>query len=168
MKKELKDFLNTTYKMKSLIRYNNTPRLVDESIAEHQYFVALIVYKLYDDYKFDMKIALQMSLFHDIPEIMLSDVPSNTKRMFPEISDALRKNQKKASDMIDSTMTPLIEDYENLATDEALVVHLADILSIIQYTTQEVHLGNRYMEPILKSTTEMIEDLFKKMEGIKR
>lgn len=166
--RELNKFLTETYKLKSIIRYNNTPHLVNESIAEHQYFVALIVYKLYDKYNFDLYIALKMALFHDIPEIFLSDTPHNTKTMFPKIAAAAKDSQKIASDMIDPSMTPLVEDYEHQKTIEARIVRIADILSVIQYTKQEVKLGNKYMSKIYDDTKKYLNKLYEKIKEYER
>ena len=167
-KNQMMRFLSETYKLKTLIRYNNTPRIGNESIAEHMYFCALIVYKLYDEFKFDLHIAIRMALFHDIPEIYLSDMPHNTKSAFPEIASAVKNSQKAASDMLDPTMTPLIEDYENQGTIEAKIVRLADLLSILQYTGQESKLGNQYMTKIFKEMKPLVDKQFKMLEGCKR
>lgn len=166
--KKFRAFLETIYKLKTLIRYNNTPRIMNESVAEHMYFVAMIVYRLYDDYDFDLYIALRMSLFHDIPEVHLSDMPNNTKEMFPEIAAAVKKSQKSASDMIDSAMTPLVEDYENQSTKEAKIVKMADILSILQYTGQEKNLGNEYMRKIYNRVVTIADKCFDEIEVYKR
>ena len=167
-KSQMIKYLSETYKLKTLIRYNNTPRIENESIAEHMYFVILIVYKLYDEYRFDLHIAMRMALFHDIPEIYLSDMPNNTKTLFPEIAVAVRNNQRAASNMLDSTMTPFIEDYENQKTIEAKVVKLADLLSILQYTGQEAKLGNQYMKHIYNQVTVEVDDHLAKIKEYKR
>jgi len=165
---QMMKFLSETYKLKTLIRYNNTPRLVKESVAEHSYFVTLTVYKLYDVYKFDLLIALKMALFHDVPEIYLSDMPNNTKITFPEIAAAVKNSYPSASDMLDPTMTPLIDDYENQKTLEAKIVKLADILSILQYTRQEVKLGNQYMKTIYDGTQKIANKIYKQLEEYQR
>ena len=161
-------FLSETYRLKTLIRYNNTPRIENESVAEHMYFVAIIVYKLYDVFDFDLHIALRMALFHDIPEIYLSDMPNNTKSMFPGIAKSVKQCQNAASDMLDPTMTPLIDDYENQKTLEARIVKLADLMSILQYTRQESKLGNEYMERIFKEVKPLVDKQFKKLEEQRR
>jgi putative hydrolase of HD superfamily len=167
-KKEMDKFLNETYKLKSLMRYNTTPRLVNESIAEHMFFVTIIVHKLYDYYSFDLHIAMKMAVFHDIPEIFLSDVPYSTKVMFPEIGKIFKKHSKQASDMLDPSITPIIEMYEKQDTLEARIVKFADVLSIIQYTRQEVMLGNMYMKVIYEETQEIIEDMVEALKEHKR
>ncbi|NJR72716.1 MAG: HD domain-containing protein [Scytonema sp. CRU_2_7] len=163
-KKTIEKFLEETYHLKTLIRYNNTPRLLNESIAEHMYYVALIVYKLYEFYTFDLSVALKIALFHDIPEIYLSDMPSNTKKMFPEMKKAVQDNQKKASDLIDPTMTPFIEQYETQSSSEAKIVKLADLLSVIQYTSVEASLGNKYMDRICKSTKILVDEMYTQID----
>ena len=164
MQKKMEEFLIQTYRLKTLIRYNNTPRIVNESIAEHMYYVTLIVYKLYEHYKFDLPVAMKMALFHDIPEIFLSDIPNDTKTMFPEMGELSRKNAEKASNMIDPTMTPFIVEYENQKNTESKIVKLADVLSVLQYTQQEAKLGNKYMEKIHKLTKDMLTGLYSDLE----
>ncbi len=160
---KLETFLENTYNLKTLIRYNNTPRILHESIAEHMYFVALTVYELYHIYTFDLLVALKMALFHDIPEIFLSDIPSNTKKMFPDMEEVSRKNQEKAINLIDSTMSPFVDSYEHQNTFEAKIVKLADILSVLQYTKMESNLGNLYMRKIYETTKPIAQDLIKKI-----
>lgn len=164
--KEINKFIEQTYRLKTMVRYNNTPRIKSESVAEHMYFVTLTVYKLYEYYDFDLPTALKMALFHDIPEIYLSDIPSNTKTMFPELREINKKNLKKAIDFIDPTMAPFIEAYELQETVEAKIVKLADLLSVVQYTSLESKLGNAYMQSINKEARATINDLYKKLEPV--
>ncbi len=49
---KIKNFLSDIYALKSLIRYSNTFRILNESIAEHSYFVSLIVLELHNHYDF--------------------------------------------------------------------------------------------------------------------
>lgn len=165
--KDLDKFLEETYKLKRMIRYNNTPRVIDESVAEHSYFVALIVYRLYEDYDFDLHIALQMALFHDLPEIFLSDVPNNTKAMFPKLKEIMESYEFDAINMLDPSMTGFIRDYAEQKTLESMIVRAADMLSIIQYTSQEAELGNAYMGRIRDDVKPLVKKIFKALERFK-
>lgn len=168
MNDEVNSYIKTIYMLKTLVRYNNTPRIVDESVAEHQYFVAMIVYKLYSYYNFNLSVAIKMALFHDVPEIFLSDMPNNTKSLFPEIAKSVRKSQKKACEMVDKSMSPLVEEYEDQASVESKIVKLADILSIVQYTRQESLLGNEFMDHILNTAVKISEGLYSDLEGVRK
>lgn len=158
-------FLDEVYSLKTLVRYNNTPRIVNESNAEHMYFVSIIVHKLNEFYNFDENIAIKMALFHDIPEIHLSDVPHNTKEKFPDIGNAVSNNQVQASDMIDPTMTPFVELYEKQQTVESKIVRLADYLSVLQYTKYEADLGNIHMKRIHKATQPLVQKLMEELKS---
>jgi 5'-deoxynucleotidase YfbR-like HD superfamily hydrolase len=109
-----------------------------------------------------------MALFHDISEVLLSDTPHNTKKMFPKIAVAVKDCQKPAINMIDPSMIGIIENYDDQKTIEARIVKIADILSVIQYTRQEVSLGNKYMRRILDESISYTQKLYKKVEEYRR
>lgn len=62
---EIKDL----YALKNITRFNNLSRINDESVAEHGFFVSLIVARLYRKYNFNLGKALLMATIHDIFEI---------------------------------------------------------------------------------------------------
>ena len=82
----LSDFVDSIYTLKALTRYNNKFKIINESVAEHSFFVAVLVLKMYDDYNFNLKTALKMALIHDIPELHLSDVTHDVKKNFPKLA----------------------------------------------------------------------------------
>lgn len=129
--------------LRTLIRYQNCNRLVNESVAEHTFFVAAFVLKLRDYFKFDLLTALKTALVHDFPETKISDVPHNIKSRNPELSSILAKIEKKvAEERLSEEAASLIEDFNELKTPEGLVCALADILSVILYAEDEVKCGN--------------------------
>ena len=48
------EYYNKIYRLEYIIRYSNVPRIHDESVASHSFFVAAILMKLNDDYDFDL------------------------------------------------------------------------------------------------------------------
>lgn len=42
------------YNLDYIVRYSNVPRIKNETVAAHSFFVALEVYKLYEEYEFDL------------------------------------------------------------------------------------------------------------------
>ena len=100
--------LEKLYSLKHIIRYNNLPRIKDESVAEHSYFVALIVARLHQYYNFNLEKALLMAIVHDIFEVHISDVPRNVKMNYPKLKnimdeiedDCIRKKYPEYEDII--------------------------------------------------------------------
>ena len=86
MSASLSDFVDNIYTLKALTRYNNKFKIISESVAEHSFFVAVLVLKMHDDYKFNLEKALKMGLIHDVPELHLSDVTHDVKRNFPKLA----------------------------------------------------------------------------------
>lgn len=123
-----------------VIRWNVAPRLHNQSVAEHSYFVALYSGKLCgilgaspDEYK----AVVSYALHHDMPEIVTSDVPGPAKRA-----------------IVDEAK--LFEYEQNLMTDLGLggpepipwvksVVKAADTIEAYFWLSMEVARGNQMM-----------------------
>lgn len=138
-------FEDDVYRLKYVIRYSNVPRVKDESVAEHGFFVAVLVMELHSTYDFDLGRALQMAIAHDIPEMELNDCPHVIKRKYPAIGRAYDLCEAEVM----QTLPPAVRDgamgYDNESEDtvEGLVVHLADVLQCRQYSKMEMQLGNK-------------------------
>lgn len=165
----IKNELAELYSLKHILRYNNLPRIINESVAEHSYFVALITARLHKTYKFNLEKALLTAITHDIFEIFISDIPRNVKNKFKEVGAVL----EKAENTIISEKFPeyktLIENFNDKSTIEGLVVKYADALSVLQYSDTEIKLGSTYYMPEVKQAAlNEINKIEKKLEVYKR
>lgn len=166
---EIKEFMSDIYALKYIIRYNNTPKIQNESVAEHSFFVASIILKLYEEYDFDLTKALIMSITHDYVEIYISDVPRNVKDRFPALNESLNIVESQAWRTFFPQFEKLIEEFEDKKTKEAKIVKLADSLSILQYTKTEVKLGNEgYMKLIYDTVQPQVKEDLKEIEEFRR
>jgi len=165
---KLIDFIHQIYILRDLERYNNTMRIKSESVAEHSAFVTLIVLKLYEEYTFDLQKALIMAITHDVPEVLITDVPHNVKRRFPKVKEAVKNEEVAIFDSIFPQYTKLFKDLEEDTTVEAKIVVLADILSCVQYSTSEVKLGNTgYMSKVLQESEDRAKILTDELKEFK-
>ena len=165
---KLIDFIHQIYILRDLERYNNTMRIKSESVAEHSAFVTLIVLKLYEEYTFDLQKALIMAITHDVPEVLITDVPHNVKRRFPKVKEAVKNEEVAIFDSIFPQYTKLFKDLEEDTTVEAKIVVLADILSCVQYSTSEVKLGNiGYMSKVLQESEDRAKILTDELKEFK-
>ena len=129
--------------LRNLIRYQNCPRLINESVAEHSFYVAALVLKLREYYEFNLEVALKTALIHDIPESRISDIPHNIKAANPNLTKALEEAEAKVtSEMLSDEATILIKEFNNGETVEGKVCQLADILSVVLYASDELKVGN--------------------------
>lgn len=157
-------YYDKVYRLEYIIRYSNVPRVHDESVASHSFFVAAIVMKLSDTYKFDLGRALQIAISHDIPEYITNDLSHETKQLFPEIKAILLKAEIAAL----KTMPMSIQDGFTMYNDEdiveSMVVHLADAMQCNQYSRHEISLGNTgYMTEVESGSAQRVSYLKNKL-----
>lgn len=152
-------FMENIYGMKLLVRYSNTPRIKDETVAEHSAFVTLAVLKLYEKFDFDLQKAMIMAVTHDLPETYTSDIPHPVKRAFPMLDAALLEAENFAWKRFPKVWKLYNDEMRALETAEALIVTIADVLSCVQYTAQEVALGNAAMHTISQTSIGRINEL---------
>lgn len=152
-------YYDKIYRLEYIIRYSNVPRVHDESVASHSFFVAAIVMKLVDTYSFDLGKALQIAISHDIPEYATNDLSHETKRMFPEINSILKKVEFEAL----KTMPLSVRDGCDLYygdSVEASIVHLADAMQCNQYARHEISIGNLgYMVEVEQKSSVRVSKL---------
>jgi len=166
---DIEQYLDEIYSLKHIIRYNNIPKIVQESVAEHSFFVTSIVLKLYEEYEFDIEKALIMAITHDYVEIFISDVPRNVKNKYPLLRDTLKTVEQQAWIDLFPQFAKYNQEFEEKKSRESLIVKLADSLSIVQYSLVEVKLGNiDYMKKVNDGLMLNIDDMLTEVEDIKR
>jgi len=158
------------YNLDYIVRYSNVPRIKNETVAAHSFFVALEVYKLYEEYEFDLSKAINIALTHDFPEAYIDDVNHKIKKEFKEVKIALEKAEKKiVKDKFPIFIQNFINEYTKCDTTEALIVHLADVLQCKTYSSNEMRLGNLgYMQQVFDESMQREIDLKSKLLSIKR
>ena len=151
--------------LRSLIRYQNCNRLVNESVAEHSFYVASFVMKLREYYDFNLERALKMALIHDIPESRISDVPHNIKMANPKLSAALEEAENKVlNDMFYPEGVTLVADFNGTVSPEGKVCALADVLSVVLYANDEIKCGNKVFNYIAIKAIARCKEIVKSLE----
>ena len=167
--KEIKHFINKIYVLKDIIRYNNVPKIHNESVAEHLAFTTMIVTELSKYYKFDLQKALIMSITHDYGEIYLNDIPYNVKKDNPELKCEYEKLENNIFKNKFSYYYNYYLELQEQKTPEAIVVKFADTLSVLQYTHNEVLLGNEgYMKEIYEDCEKRLKIFYNKLKKYKK
>lgn len=153
-------FYKTIYSLAYLTRYSNVPRVKNESVAEHSFFVASIVIKLHEKYEFDLGVALAMAVTHDWGEVYIDDITVATKREFPFVAEALREAEEDVyREKFSAEVYSLWRELNAHETTEAMVVKYADILQCVQYSSHEMSLGNKgYMKKVYQSSKSRADD----------
>ena len=160
-------FFMQSYTLEHTKRYSMKPVIHQESVATHSFFVALGVLMLSSEYKFDVNTAIKIAICHDLAEMEISDVNHMVKKNFPMVAKAL----KLAEIDIANGFPDQVKDYcfmYHHESPEALVVHYADALQCLQYSTNEIELGNSgYMVDVFENSNKRLDELEKKLEPYK-
>jgi 5'-deoxynucleotidase YfbR-like HD superfamily hydrolase len=164
MKIEYKsNFLKKSRGLRHVVRYVQNPRIKDQSVAAHSYYVVLITKYLCDLFKLDDRLsyeAVQEALFHDIGESISLDMPSNVKR----------KNRKEAKKIEDSATKEMIlrSTLDTVSRDEvnliSLIVKIADLLDVVFHCSEEISMGNSFFIPIMAEAIGAINNNAKKLD----
>ena len=146
-------------RLSCILRFNNTPRIVSENVAEHSYYVAFLS-MLIGDYlenkgvKVDKLKLIQMGLLHDIEESISGDILAPIKQgMFKKVLDKENiRNIKLLMIGLESgkKYSRLWREVVDEKTLEAKIIKLIDRMSCIIYCIREIHLGNKYFRAILE------------------
>ena len=148
-----------------IVRYNDRKKIRKESVAEHSFYVAHNVVKICSLYNVPDEIkhtALEMAIAHDIPEIFTGDIGYITKRDNPELAKALEitelKQLKKNMPEHYQAFKSYVEGLKNKDT-ASIIVKLADVISVLQYSNNEIDLGNSSseMDEINQDALERVE-----------
>lgn len=150
------------YKLSNIIRYSQLNKIKKESVAEHSFYVMWFVNRLCTKHKVSDIIrlkALEAALLHDIPEVITNDITYDVKRMIPEISALLEPYEKQviSEHSVEACNTLFYPETDEDIVAKAIVKH-ADVLSVLQYCTNEENLGNKSFRDLRKATEKRVKD----------
>ena len=163
--KENRDILQ---RMSFMKRFNNAVHIHDENVAEHSFYVAMYAYALCDELKISGELRqtiIEKALIHDVHETVVSDIPHNVKKMDGDVEHFFESYERHYNR---NNFEQLEKTYNRMfAVDQGicdLVVMLADVLSVRQYSELEVSLGNKHFEEILEGANKRILECIEQLK----
>lgn len=131
----LPDFITMLRMGGQVRRFHIAPIIGEQTLAEHQYHVAMLCYWLWREaYQEEPSMHLMMvALTHDLPEQYTGDMPANVKR------DSILKER------MDALEEEFVEQYAlgwPLTDEEKLVLKWADTLEGLLFCLEQKRLGN--------------------------
>ncbi|MEK7093595.1 MAG: YfbR-like 5'-deoxynucleotidase [Patescibacteria group bacterium] len=148
--------LGSSSRLKNIVRYSNSHRIQDESVAEHSFSTALYCLVIGSELqaqgmKIDVDIAVKRALIHDIEESHSGDFIRTFKHSDPELSLAIDRAARSFAGTLFKEMagpavaSHLLAMWENAKdrTLEGMLVEFADFLSVVSYVMRECSMGNR-------------------------
>lgn len=162
------EYYEKLYRLTYIIRYSNVPRVKDEDVAQHSFLVSALLFKLREEYDFDLGLALIIAVAHDILEAETSDVCHIMKKEHPKLYIALKEAEKKAAKKYPIYIRSAINLYDKNETVESMIVHLADSLQCKQYAENEIKLGSSYyFNEVVENSSKRIKELRDKLKDYK-
>lgn len=145
------------YILKNIYRYSDRLTNIQENVAEHSFFTALILCELLENSNANDTLiakALSAALRHDVLEAVLTDIPHSTKDSDEEFNIAIEKAEAKLR--------------RDNSEDKAIhtLVKIADILQVIQFIFHEKKLGN-LNDDIISIEKQSRERLQQEMDKLK-
>ena len=162
-------------RLSTVQRYNTSPRVRTESVAEHTFCVAFFAYIFQMYLRVEMNIEvdlgrmMSMALIHDVDEAFTGDVVHTVKHhtVVPELREALDRVSVIALSEVFSDIPGLLrdefmdlwEEAKAVSTMEAKIFKLADVASILYHSNLQELLGNRHFVPIRERAERRFEQL---------
>jgi 5'-deoxynucleotidase len=159
-------------RMKYINRWSLMRNVRTENICEHSHDVAVLAHALavITNKRFggnvDAGRCVLLALYHDMPEILIGDLPAPVKYYNPEIRDAYKHIERVSGEKL-LTMLPedMREEYRPLLTpggeypEEQKIVRAADKLSALIKCIEEERQGNSEFEKAKRATEKAVRDL---------
>jgi len=157
-------FIDDIYtRLSSITRFNTRPKIVNESVAEHSYFVVLcsMLISEFTD-KENITNNMKMSVLHDVEESMSGDIPAHVKednkKLYNEIQKVNRDMMKNILSVLPKELSEEYNDLWNECKETKTVSSFADSLSGVLYCVREEKLGNHYLSLAKKRYIEKINE----------
>lgn len=136
-------------------RYHQFSTIKDNTVAEHSWSVAGLVYVLTDGEC--TQHAMMAAIVHDMAEVFIGDVPAPVKRAL-----GLREALQKLEDRALATAGLHLE----LSIAESAVLKLADCLDGMMFCVREARMGNRTLEPVALRFSEYVRNTLTSSIGL--
>lgn len=155
--------LDELYRLDNIIRYNTLKKHKHESVATHSFYTALFTMMLCNDIMLHddnvVRCAISYALIHDIPEIITNDITHDVKCRYPRISKLMEEYENEIYYEEFPYVMELFNTLSSAQEDLVMnIVKLADILSVLQFASYEISMGNVELRQWLDSIHERIGD----------
>jgi len=165
---KLKEFGLKTYRLMYLIRYNIYPRVNNEVVASHLSQVTLMSLYLCDLLKdrieIDREKVLTMAAIHDIAESEGLDLVHNIRIEYPKLSNLVDEIELDLTEkMMGKHYAVLLKEFDEEKTLESIIVKIGDVLSCVIYAENEIKMGNKHFDRVLKESIARLDDLVTKL-----
>lgn len=160
--------VRSLYRLSHMSRYNTWPRIRNESVAAHSFYVTLFTMMICDELEVSADIrmkAIDIAIVHDLPETIMNDMTYDAKQKIQGLSELLENFEKQYMLENFPKQSPLVfsESNRDILLARA-IAKLADVYSVIQYCDNEVQLGNTPFNSLLDEARDRVSEMVKSIE----
>ena len=115
--------IETIYDAQFINRFHTVPlQGLRQTVGAHSYAVSILLDQLWDNCS---KHLILSALYHDVPEIVLGDIPATAKWSHPDLQKAFKKAEEKVARELGIDFV--------LSTRELNRLKMADMLELVMY-----------------------------------
>ena len=141
------DKIETIYDAQFINRYHTVPLGgLMHTVVAHSYAFVVLLDQLWDNCS---KSLLLSALYHDVPEIVLGDIPATAKWEYPEIKKAFKKAEDKVAKDLGINFV--------LTERETNRLKMADMLELVMYC-HKLNDSNPRMKLIMQTGVNYLMD----------
>ena len=146
------DKIETIYDAQFINRYHTVPLGgLRQTVGAHSYAVVVLLDQLWDNCS---KSLLLSALYHDVPEIVLGDIPATAKWEYPEVKKAFKKAEDKVAKDLGINFV--------LTERETNRLKMADMLELVMYC-HKLNDSNPRMKLIMQTGVNYLVDNYSQL-----
>jgi len=146
------DKIETIYDAQFINRYHTVPLGgLRQTVGAHSYAVVVLLDQLWDNCS---KSLLLSALYHDVPEIVLGDIPATAKWEYPEVKKAFKKAEDKVAKDLGINFV--------LTERETNRLKMADMLELVMYC-HKLNDSNPRMKLIMQTGVNYLMDNYSQL-----
>ena len=127
-----------------VLRWHTWPHLKPETLAEHQWNVARIIYAICPD---PSPRLIREALFHDIGEIVSGDTPYPVKANNPTLKTEVDRIENQGR--LEMCLPWDVPAHVELELEEKRILKLADMIDMWEWAMKESMMGNQFAGPVI-------------------
>jgi len=139
-------------------RFHTVPTVGDsQTVGAHSWGVATLLNELWPH---STKGLLLATLYHDVAEILIGDIPATTKWAYPEFAEAVARVEAEAEKKLGLAII--------LNPEEKKRLKICDMLELVIFASEQIKLGNHYFEVVFENGVKYLWDRYRQEEEYKK
>jgi 5'-deoxynucleotidase YfbR-like HD superfamily hydrolase len=142
--------IGTVRKAAYIKRFHTVPTVGEsQTVGAHSWGVATLLNELWPH---SSKGLLLATLYHDVAEVLIGDIPATTKWAYPDFAEAVARVEADAEEKLGIHIV--------LNDEEKKRLKICDMLELVIFASEQIKLGNHYFEPVFENGVKYLWDRY--------